>query len=326
MMKRYIALIFIVMFCSQTACYPERKLPVESVTPTNIFPTATTTHVVISATPLPMVESSPTFVSTILPQTVTDIPEETQETGMPITQVITIAILYDNQVSDQRLGSAWGFSALIVDGNNTLLFDTGGDGQLLLQNMQILGIDSLNIKSVVLSHAHEDHTGGLIALLEAGVKPQVYLLPSFPMSFKKQVEQYTNFIEVSPGQQLAEGIWTTGEIGGSIPEQALVIQTTRGLVVITGCAHPGIILLLEKVNDLYDQPVYLVMGGFHLDDKSESEITGIVEDFHRLGVEQVAPCHCTGEFAITKFAEEYGNDFIQVGVGAIFHLEAFESN
>jgi 7,8-dihydropterin-6-yl-methyl-4-(beta-D-ribofuranosyl)aminobenzene 5'-phosphate synthase len=324
-MKRYAMILFSIMLCSMTACYLAHRLPVESATPTTSLPTTTAAPMSISATPFPTLGSSPTLFPDILPQSVTDIPEDTNEPATQVTQPINITIVYENYLSDQRLSSAWGFSALIEYGSNTLLFDTGGEGQLLLQNMQILGVDPLKIGSVVLSHAHEDHTGGLIALLEAGAKPVVYLLPSFPTSFKRQVEQYTKFIEVSPVQKLAEGIWTTGEIGSVIPEQALVIQTTQGLVVITGCAHPGIIAIIEEVQESHNKLVYLVMGGFHLGDKSESEIIGIVEDFQRLGIEQVAPCHCTGASATAKFADEYGNDFIQVGVGSILQLEAFAS-
>jgi 7,8-dihydropterin-6-yl-methyl-4-(beta-D-ribofuranosyl)aminobenzene 5'-phosphate synthase len=174
----------------------------------------------------------------------------------------------------------------------------------------------------VLSHTHEDHTGGMVALLSTGIKPVVYLLPSFPLSFKRQVEQFTKLSEVSPGQSIFEGIWTTGEIQGLIPEQALVIQTQQGLVVITGCAHPGIISILGKVQDLSTEPIHLVMGGFHLVDKSEAEIVGIVADFRKLGVEQVAPCHCSGDSAIARFAEAYGSDFNQVGAGTVLQLQA----
>ena len=107
-----------------------------------------------------------------------------------------------------------------------------------------------------------------------------------------------------------------------IPEQALVIQTGQGLVVITGCAHPGIVAILEKVQNLFAEPVNLVLGGFHLGDKSEAEIDAILNDFRRLEVEQVAPCHCTGEYAITRFVAEYGKDIFQVGVGSMIRLEA----
>jgi 7,8-dihydropterin-6-yl-methyl-4-(beta-D-ribofuranosyl)aminobenzene 5'-phosphate synthase len=193
-----------------------------------------------------------------------------------------------------------------------------------MKNMRILGIDPTQIESVVLSHAHGDHTGGLGALLDAGARPVVYLPPSFSASFKRQVEQFTSIVEVSPGQSIVEGLFTTGEMGGSIREQALVIKTGSGLVIITGCAHPGIVAIVEQAREMFAEPVCLVLGGFHLGSKSIAEIDAILRDFRRLGVEQVAPCHCTGEHAISMFAAEYGDDFIRAGVGKLVVLKEGE--
>ena len=231
--------------------------------------------------------------------------------------VLKITIIYDNNSFDARLKTAWGFSALVEHRGQTLLFDTGGDGRILLENMRVLEIDPARIQSVVLSHGHGDHTGGLGALLGGADQPSVYLLPSFADAYKRQVGQVTQVIEVTPGQVIADGILTTGEIGGNIPEQALVIHTGKGLAVITGCAHPGIVRIIERAMELTDDRVYLVVGGFHLGNKSKAEISAILADFQRLGVQKVAPCHCTGERAIAMFADEYGQAFIQVGVGTL---------
>jgi 7,8-dihydropterin-6-yl-methyl-4-(beta-D-ribofuranosyl)aminobenzene 5'-phosphate synthase len=219
------------------------------------------------------------------------------------------------------LKSAWGFSALVEYRDHTLLFDTGGDGPSLMENMRILGIDPTQIKSVVLSHAHGDHTGGLSALLEYGVRPIVYLPPSFPAAFKNQVAKITEMIKVSPGLSIAQGMFTTGEMGSGIPEQALVILTNRGLVIVTGCAHPGIVAIVEQARGMFAEPVRLVLGGFHLGSKSEAGIDAILKDFRRIGIEQVAPCHCTGERAIAMFAKKYGENFIKTGVGKIIRVE-----
>ena len=234
---------------------------------------------------------------------------------MPVMQPFNITVVYDNNPYDQRLAPAWGFSALVEYRDHILLFDTGGDGRILMENIRILGVDPTRIDIVVLSHAHEDHTGGLTALLDFGAKPAIYLLPSFLVSFKRQIEQFTQVIEVSPGQSLAEGFWTTGEMRRTIPEQALVIRTEQGLVVIMGCAHPGIVAIVKQAQDMFAKPVRLVLGGCHLRSKSEAESAAILKDFRRLEVEMVAPCHCTGEYAIKLFAAEYGKDFIKVGVG-----------
>lgn len=245
---------------------------------------------------------------------------------MSAVQPLTITIVYDNSQYDQRLKSDWGFSALVQYRDHNLLFDTGGDGQILMTNLRILGIDPTRIDRVVLSHAHDDHTGGLASFLDTGVKPVIYLLSSFPASFKDQIKLCTQVNEVSPGQSLDAGIWTTGEIGGMIPEQALVIDTEQGLVVITGCAHPGIVGMIEQVKALFTGPVRLVLGGFHRIGKRKAETGAIVHDFKRLGVEQAAPCHCTGAAAIKRFADEYGKDFIQLGAGSVIRLGATVTN
>jgi 7,8-dihydropterin-6-yl-methyl-4-(beta-D-ribofuranosyl)aminobenzene 5'-phosphate synthase len=235
---------------------------------------------------------------------------------------LTISIVYDNHSYDPRLKSAWGFSALIEVQDHTLLFDTGGDGSLLTENLQILGFHLSQVESVVLSHAHGDHTGGLNALLSEGLPPKVYLLPSFPQAFKHQAGQISEVIEVTPRLPISEDIFTTGEIGYNIPEQAMVIKTDHELMVITGCAHPGIVEILKRVRKLFADPVHLVLGGFHLRRKSEAEINSILQDFYDLQVEKVGPCHCSGDLAITMFAAKYRENFIQVGVGKILEVKA----
>ncbi len=302
------------------ACNRTTPIPTPSTSPVEDTPVMSTSAEQNSGTPIPIPTATRTSTITSSPIRVTETPEDVPQSPIPVTQPLTITIIYDNNTSNPKLTSAWGFSALIEYRDHTLLFDTGGDGQLLMENMRILEIDPTRIDSIVLSHAHEDHTGGLTALLNTGAKPVVYLLPSFPSSFKHQIEQYTQISEVSPGQSFAEGLSTTGEMGAVIPEQALVIQTEQGLVVITGCAHPGIVTIVEQAQDLFAEPVHLVLGGFHLGNNSEAEINAILADFRRLGVERVAPCHCTGESAIRMFAAEYREDFIPVGVGTVIRL------
>jgi 7,8-dihydropterin-6-yl-methyl-4-(beta-D-ribofuranosyl)aminobenzene 5'-phosphate synthase len=233
-----------------------------------------------------------------------------------------LTIIYDNNAYDRRLTTAWGFAAWLEFQDSILLFDTGGDGRILLQNMQVLGLDPLRLQSIILSHAHGDHTGGLDAILEAGARPVVYMLPSFSGAYKRQVGQKAEVIDVEPWQSIAEGIYTTGELGRSTPEQSLVIRTSQGLVVMTGCAHPGIVEIVEQIREHFKESVYLVLGGFHLKGKSKKVIKAILADFQRLGVERIAPCHCTGEKALRMFAAGYGEDFIQAGVGKVIRMEA----
>jgi 7,8-dihydropterin-6-yl-methyl-4-(beta-D-ribofuranosyl)aminobenzene 5'-phosphate synthase len=248
--------------------------------------------------------------------------EEVRMLGQDAGTSLKITIVYDNTLYEPELTAGWGFSALIEYKGHTLLFDTGADGQALLNNMAALHINPLEIETVVLSHNHSDHTGGLNALLSTGVQPKVYLLPSFPASFKQPISQVTTVIETTPDQVITEGIFTTGEMGGSTPEQAIAIEIDQGVVILTGCAHPGIIAVIEHVKETSGKPVHLVLGGFHLKDAAPTEIAAIVQAFRRLGVEHVGPCHCTGEQAMAAFAEEYGDDFVQVGTGKIIEISA----
>jgi len=93
-------------------------------------------------------------------------------------------------------------------------------------------------------------------------------------------------------------------------------------VVITGCSHPGIVQIIERTMELTHDPVYLVLGGLRLGDRNKAEISAIVAGFRRLGVQRVAPCHCSGRLAIAMFAAEYGPAFIQVGAGAVISIGA----
>lgn len=301
--------------CSLGTASPQNVSPVDSTQ------AATNASATASIPAISDTEEVFTPTLTMSPTWATKTAEEARKTLMPTPESLTITIVYDNNDYDERLKSAWGFSALVEYRDHTLLFDTGGDGPMLMENLRILGIDPAQIESVVLSHAHGDHTGGLGALLEYGARPIVYLPPSFPTAFKNQVAKITEMIEVSPGLSIAQGIFTTGEMGQSIPEQALVIKAEPGLVIVTGCAHPGIVEIVEQAREMFAEPVCLVLGGFHLGSKSKAEIDSILKGFRRIGVEQVAPCHCTGERAITMFAAEYGEDFLPAGVGRVIRFD-----
>jgi len=236
-----------------------------------------------------------------------------------------MTVLYDNNAYDPRLRTAWGFGCLVETGGATLLFDTGGDGPTLLKNMAVPGIDPQGVEAVVLSHAHGDHTGGLGALLGTGARPTVYVPRSFPASFKDSVRRYTVLEEVTGPAEIMPGVYTTGEVGLHIVEQALAVETDEGLVVITGCAHPGVVEMVRRGRQAGGSEVSLVLGGFHLGGASERQIASIISDFRALGVQRVAPCHCTGEQAMRAFAAAYGADFRQTGVGCVLTLQAAQN-
>jgi 7,8-dihydropterin-6-yl-methyl-4-(beta-D-ribofuranosyl)aminobenzene 5'-phosphate synthase len=109
---------------------------------------------------------------------------------------------------------------------------------------------------------------------------------------------------------------------GTLPiEQSLVLRSTSGLIVLNGCAHPGIVKIIEKAKALLKEEVLLVMGGYHLMDINMDNMDQILVRFQELGVRYVGPCHCTGEGQIKACEKTYGEHFIKVGVGKVIRIK-----
>lgn len=235
---------------------------------------------------------------------------------------VTLTILYDNNAYDNSLRTAWGFSCLIETEGKTILFDAGGDGKVLLHNMHILGKNPNLIEAVILSHIHSDHTGGLPHLLKEKPKLRVYVPESFPREFELTVKDYgAKVTRIESSFEILPGVWSTGEMGHGIKEQSLLMNTPRGKILVTGCAHPGIIDIIKRAKTIAGQNIYLVIGGWHLSSAGEKEIRGIIDAFLRMGIQKVAPCHCTGDRAMAMFKGEYGENYIKAGVGRIIKIE-----
>ncbi len=230
-----------------------------------------------------------------------------------------IDILYDNSSSRNDIQSGWGFSCLI---DERILFDTGEEPVSLLQNFEKMEREVSRIEAIVISHEHWDHIGGSQGVLKKRRGIPVYVCPGFSDGFINEIK-ISGGKPVTAGDPLALGndFFLTGEIpsvykGIPMPEQALVINRPEGLVVITGCSHPGIVTMVEKAGQACPgKGIHIVLGGFHLMNSGEEEVRGIADNLKARGVEKVAPTHCTGEDAEKIFAEIYGDDFIAVAAG-----------
>jgi 7,8-dihydropterin-6-yl-methyl-4-(beta-D-ribofuranosyl)aminobenzene 5'-phosphate synthase len=100
-----------------------------------------------------------------------------------------------------------------------------------------------------------------------------------------------------------------------LPQQALVVRTEKGLVVVTDCAHPEVDEMVTRAKQVGRSEIALAVGGFYLGGASRAPIEEIIGEFRWLGVQQVAPCHCTGDQARELFREVYGEGFYASGVG-----------
>jgi 7,8-dihydropterin-6-yl-methyl-4-(beta-D-ribofuranosyl)aminobenzene 5'-phosphate synthase len=231
--------------------------------------------------------------------------------------LIRLTVVYDNNPLVTGLRTAWGFACFVELGATRFLFDTGGDGDILLENMAKLGISPGDVDAVVISHIHHDHLGGLMDLLHENSALAVYVPKSFPPDVSRDIQMAgAKLIRADSCEQLSPQAFTLGIFKGSIPEQALVIRTDRGLALITGCAHPGIVNIVQGAQSVFpNEPVCLVIGGFHLSRLQSGDISDIVRALRGLGVQKVAPCHCSGETARMFFKRAYGESFIEMGVG-----------
>lgn len=239
---------------------------------------------------------------------------------------ITITVLFDNYLFKEKLktgtlAASWGFSCLIEGTEKTILFDTGSDGEILLSNMRILGINPENIDAVVISHDHWDHNGGIFELLKKKNDIDVYILSSFPQSFSDKIEEAgANTIRVQSSISICKDVYISDEMGSGIMEQSMIIDTENGLIAMTGCAHPGIAEITEWINKKFNKKIYFLFGGFHLKSAESNSINEIIEKLKSFNVLQAGPTHCTGDKAIEIFKQRFGDRFVQMGVGKVIHI------
>jgi len=210
-----------------------------------------------------------------------------------------LTIIYDNTAFDPRLGAGWGFSCLVRHGETSVLFDTGADGDILLANMEKLCIDPESVDFVFISHLHLDHVGGLASFRNVNHEAQVYFPDTAPSRAKHKM------IALREQQRLLPGMYTTGILEGI--EQSLLVWTSRGWAVISGCAHPGVGRILETAAGF--GTIRALIGGLH--DFQEFELVR--------GLELICPTHCTmyGDQLRKLFPEEC----IQGGAGRSLVLD-----
>jgi len=227
-------------------------------------------------------------------------------------------ILFDKDCLNSKFKTGWGFS-VFMDG---VLFDTGESGNFLISNLKEEGVNINSIEKIVISHDHWDHTGGLWDILKAKKGLTVYGCEGFSKGFKDKVEALSGkFIEVKDSIEIKENIYTTGEIIGfyksmEISEQTIVVKSKKGLVVVTGCSHPGIVKIAEKVKEGFaNQNIHLVFGGFHLMNKEKRQVKLIVQRLKDLGTNYIGPTHCTGYQAQQVFKKVFKDRYISLKVG-----------
>jgi 7,8-dihydropterin-6-yl-methyl-4-(beta-D-ribofuranosyl)aminobenzene 5'-phosphate synthase len=238
---------------------------------------------------------------------------------------IRFTILYDNVPYKKGLRTDWGFSCLVEGLDKTILFDSGRYDEIFLSNLSKLNVDLKRIDELFLSHDHPDHIGGVMKVLNARPDINISLVESFPWGFKKAVSKKGGHVsETDHPCNISRNCLSTGEMTSAVKnEHALIIPTDQGSIILTGCAHPGVVEIVEQTKAITKQDVLLVAGGFHLLMDDASSIRKKAERLKQLGVRNIAPSHCSGGEAIGILAEIFGDRFLRSGAGRIISVSDF---
>jgi len=210
-----------------------------------------------------------------------------------------LTIIYDNTSLQHNLQADWGFAALIEAHKKRILFDTGGNGEILLNNMRTLKIDSKSISDVYISHYHFDHIGGLSHFLNENNNAIIHVPSSF-----RGVRNAKKVIYYDKPKEIFSQFFTTGELENI--EQALAIETDKGLVIIVGCSHPKMDKILSVMKSYGN--IYGIIGGLYgFDDYN------LFSDF-----QLICPTHCTQH--INEIKNKFPDKYIKGGTGRIIEI------
>ncbi|MFC1967001.1 MBL fold metallo-hydrolase [Chloroflexota bacterium] len=264
---------------------------------------------------------------------------------------LTITTLSENTASRGNLLAEWGLSILIETDSVSILLDTG-QSISASYNADILGVDLSKIDKIVLSHGHQDHTGGLRQVLrkmrkevEVIAHPDIWAAKysrrqgqedryaGIPIQRQELESLGARFNLTTKPVEMTDNIMTTGEVpmvtdfeeintnlfvkeGADfkpdklLDDQAIIVNTELGLVIILGCAHRGIINTLHHAQKLTGvKQICAVFGGCHLIGTSEERIRQTISALKDLGVPRIGVSHCTGLPAAAVMAHEFGDNF-----------------
>ncbi len=212
---------------------------------------------------------------------------------------MSIEILAHGHTKAQYLRRDWGLSLLV---NRHILFDTYSRPAALFDGLARVGVQPVQIDTVVISHDHWDHTGGLDAFLKeraaAGGEALRLFHPRDPFPSDAP------FLELSSGVYLLRPLPFAFK-GETLCEQALVLDQPAGLQLIVGCSHPGIDHMVSAAKAAFHRPVVSLCGGLHLMNAPDDAVAVLADKLKALGVQQIEPMHCTGAHATEELKKAF---------------------
>jgi 7,8-dihydropterin-6-yl-methyl-4-(beta-D-ribofuranosyl)aminobenzene 5'-phosphate synthase len=252
-----------------------------------------------------------------------------------------ISILTDNNPGTNTLAEH-GLSYLIEHDGKRILFDTG-QSNLFLKNAWTMGIEMKNLNTIVLSHGHFDHGDGLQYLAGGQLicHPECFVKRYRKIDFsyiglknsKEELAGKFNLVTTAIPYQISEKIIFLGEIpritdfeskhtsfilDNGIPDfvmddSAIVLLSDKGLFVVTGCGHAGIVNTLKHAKNITgENRIYGIMGGFHLK-KADRQTKETISYLKNNNVTHIYPSHCTENPALALFYKNFRATLVKTG-------------
>jgi 7,8-dihydropterin-6-yl-methyl-4-(beta-D-ribofuranosyl)aminobenzene 5'-phosphate synthase len=269
-----------------------------------------------------------------------------------------ITVLYDAFGKDSTMTRDWGYAALVEINGKRILFDTGDDPGTLAKNAKAKRVDLTRLDFVVLSHRHSDHVGGFSFLHSVNPKVKIYAPKEnfgvfgsdLPSTFYRKDEslpaemryyggkppETMKFGTAFPGAniqlidkttEVAPGITLIALISDApgtkeLKELSLAIDTPDGIVLVVGCAHPGIEAIVAEAAKI-NPHIHFIAGGFHLVVAQDPVIEKVATALHNTyKVDYIAPGHCTGEPTFAALQKAFGDRYLYAGLGTTLGVGA----
>ncbi|MFH1197296.1 MAG: MBL fold metallo-hydrolase [bacterium] len=251
---------------------------------------------------------------------------------------IKFTILYDDVALNDSFVGDQGFSCVIEIEDKSYLFDAGNTASVLKKNTEKLGVDCSNIEFIYISHLHTDHICGLSGIIDKCEKPTLFLPSESPTNQTVKAKGYvektladadkivSKTIVIKGPSKIGDYFYSTGVMEEKTYEQALVINTSKGLIILVGCSHPGIVEIVKQAKSQLNKDVYFVMGGFHLEGKKYPDKIKDIADQLKGLTKCISTGHCNDDIAQEIFKNSFGNKFIEMKAGLTFKLSDYENN